>query len=72
MFIFLRQARKWKRSTRLLTVKQIRTKFHNADNNGDGRLNKREFTKFLKDFGIKPSESDIESMMLKFDVDGGT
>jgi calcium-binding protein CML len=64
-------ARQWKRSISRLTPKEIVYKFNQADTTGNGRLNKREFTKFLKSFGITshtPSEVDV--MMYRFDVDG--
>jgi len=63
-------ARKWKRNTSRMQPKEIRAKFNEADKSGDGRLNMREFKKFLKAFGIDANEHEIDVMMYRFDVDG--
>lgn len=64
-------ARQWRRSVSRHTTKEITAKFHKADTNGDSRLTKKEFVKFLKSFGLTNySDSEIEVLMFRFDVDG--
>lgn len=61
--------RQWKRKTEGMTEAAIKTKFHLADVNGDGRLNPKEFKKLLKSFGMEMSVADIEILIDRFDLD---
>jgi len=63
-------ARKWKRNTSRMQPKEIRFKFNEADKSGDGRLNKYEFCKFLKAFGVGATKHEVDVMMYRFDIDG--
>lgn len=62
--------RQWKRNTASLTKKDILNRFHNADTNGNGRLNRKEFAKLLKAFQVSLPDKDLEVLMDRFDVDG--
>ena len=62
--------RQWKRKTDGLTESDIKSKFHRADINGDGRLNPKEFKKLLKAFGMEMSPADIDILIERFDLDG--
>jgi hypothetical protein len=61
--------RQWKRKTDGMTEAAIKTKFHLADVNGDGRLNPKEFKKLLKTFGMEMPPADVEILIERFDVD---
>lgn len=61
--------RQWKRKTEGMTEATIKTKFHLADVNGDGRLNPKEFKKLLKSFGMEMAAADIEILIDRFDLD---
>lgn len=61
--------RQWKRKTEGMTEATIKTKFHLADVNGDGRLNPKEFKKLLRSFGMEMAAADIEILIDRFDLD---
>ena len=61
--------RQWKRKTENMTEAQIKSKFHLADINGDGRLNPKEFQKLLKSFGMEMNPADVEILISRFDLD---
>ena len=63
-------ARKWKRNTKHLTKMQIRQKFHSVDKDNSGRLNPKEFSKFLKSINIVLTPSELDTMIYQFDKDG--
>lgn len=62
--------RKWKRKTDGLTKNQIRSRFHDADMNGNGTLSPKEFKRVLKSFEMELPDAEIEILMERFDVDG--
>lgn len=62
--------RQWKRSTDGFTPQQLRGKFHQFDVNGDGKLNYKEFEHLLLSFGIVLSESELDTLVTRFDADG--
>jgi hypothetical protein len=63
--------RQWKRKTDGLTHSQVIGIFHAADTNGNGRLSPKEFKKLLaKQFKLDLSDSEIEILTGRFDVDG--
>jgi len=64
--------RQWQRKTAGLTQTKIMEKFHLCDINGDGQLNKKEFRKLLKSFEIEMSDTDVDTLMKKFDSDGNS
>jgi calcium-binding protein CML len=68
-FAFYSLVRQWKRKTDGMTEAAIKTKFHLADVNGDGRLNPKEFKKLLKTFGMEIAPADVEILIERFDVD---
>ena len=59
--------RQWKRHTEGYSDEELRSKFHQFDINGDGRLNHKEFKNLLLNFGIKMSDSEQDILMNKFD-----
>ena len=61
--------RQWKRHTEGYSDEELRSKFHQFDINGDGRLNHKEFKNLLINFGIKMSDSEQDILMNKFDKD---
>jgi hypothetical protein len=70
LLVFRSLVRQWKRKTDNMTEAAIKTKFHLADVNGDGRLNPKEFKKLLKSFGMELPAADVEILIERFDVDG--
>ena len=62
--------RQYQRSIKGLTEQQIKAKFHACDTNGNGKLDKKEFQKLLKKFGVDMGEFEQNLMMEKFDSDG--
>ena len=62
--------RQWKRNTEGYTPQQLREKFHQHDTNGDGKLNRKEFAHLLYSFGISLSDSELVTLMDRFDDDG--
>ncbi len=61
--------RKWKRTTDGMTQAQVKSKFHEADINGDGKLNPKEFKRLLKAFGMEMNDQEIEIVINRFDMD---
>ena len=61
--------RQWKRNTEGYTLQQLRDKFHQHDVNGDGKLNRKEFAHLLWSFGISLSDSELLTLMDRFDAD---
>ena len=72
LYLYLVRAmvRQWKRSTKGFTPHQLRDKFHLFDVNGDGKLNYKEFQHLLLSFGIVLSESELDTLVARFDDDG--
>ena len=66
---FRNMVRQWKRHTEGYSDEELRSKFHQYDINGDGRLNHKEFKNLLINFGIKMSDSEQDILMNKFDND---
>ena len=64
-----KMVRQYKRSINGLTEQQVKAKFHACDNNGNGKLDHKEFQKLLKKFGIEIAEFEHNLMMEKFDTD---
>ncbi len=62
--------RQYKKSIQGLSSEQIRSKFHQMDVNGDGKINATEMTRFLKKLGIVISESEKHTLVARFDTDG--
>jgi calmodulin len=62
--------RQWRRRTDKLTDAQIRAKFHAADTSGDGKLSSKEFSKFLKSFGVVVTSQEQATLTAHFDTDG--
>ena len=62
--------RQWRRKTDKLTEAQIRAKFYAADSSGNGKLDGREFARFLKSFGIDTTPAEQQALMDRFDSDG--
>ena len=62
--------RQWKRVTQGLTHEQMRSKFHQFDVNGDGRLDQKEFKKMLKNLGIVIGDDEQKTLVERFDIDG--
>ena len=62
--------RQWKRNTEGYTPQQLREKFHQHDTNGDGKLSRKEFAHLLYSFGISLSDSELVTLMDRFDDDG--
>lgn len=61
--------RQWSRNTKGLTEAQIRSKFHTADINGDGKLSPKEFHKLLKSFNVNMQPAEVKLLMQRFDSD---
>lgn len=70
LYLVRAMVRQWKRNTDGYTPHQLRDKFHLFDVNGDGKLNRREFQHLLLSFGIVLSESDLDTLVTRFDDDG--
>lgn len=62
--------RQYKKSIKGLDAEQIRSKFHQMDVNGDGKINPLEMTKFLKKLGIVINDSEKHTLIARFDTDG--
>ena len=62
--------RQWRRSTKGMSKAKILENFHACDTNGDGQLNKKEFMKLLKLFGMNVSAAEVDTLINRFDMDG--
>ena len=50
-------------------MEKVRCRFHEADTNSDGQLNRPEFLNLLKSFGIELGTDDLSMLLKQLDTD---